>query len=250
MSEPIIVDPHLVVAEKGVSEPVGPGFLHGHGRQVVRRLSRGRERVPGGRETLKDGVAEGYQGRPVIKTQKLKFVVDFDLEAPGLEERVQEAAQELQEKFLALSQAQAEASGYRRPRTVVTVVRYPIHVQPKGVDMDARAIRRLLYDDPEFFDGFELRCEYAQVVRRGLVEPDNFEIRSWTGEMPITLPRSQDLHRMVSIFSHIRGAQEFMDRAEAGEVIHRGYGADVNARVGDSGDGRFQVTGPTKPDGS
>ena len=223
-----VVDPHLIVVEKGISEPASSGRAYS-GAVVVRRLSRGRERVPGGNETIEGGVAEGYQGRRILKVTTARHVVNRDLDAPGLISAVEEAAEEVQRKFRYLSRVALDQSNTRRPRTLVTVIRYSIHVRAKGLSLPPRVIRAKLENEPEFFQGFEVQCAFAQVVRQGVVKPDpSFEIRSWTGEMPIRLPRDQDIRRIVDIGHHIAGAQRFMDRAEAGEVTHREDGTDGN----------------------
>ena len=228
--------PHLIVAEKGVSEtPSTPTFRGGN--LVVATLSGKRERVPGGTETLEGGIAEGRDRRPILQIKHVKQVVDTDLRSRDLYNQVEQAAEELRLKFFQRSVLTIKQSRITGPRTLVTVVRYPIHVQPKGMSLSAKVLKQKLIEDPEYFNGFEVRCSFVQAVRRGSVDPGNFEVRSWEGEMPITLPREIDLFRIVDIHSHIRGARAFMDRAEASEVTHTKYGTQdvaTGRRIGGS----------------
>jgi len=223
MTVELLTDPHLVVAEKGISEKVRNGRMTTGGGVVVATLSRNKDRIPGGRETLKDGPAEGYAGRPVLSPIVVSRVVSMDLDSPDLSERVEETCFQVREDFLRKSRERLGASPIRRPRTLVTVVRYPVHVCPKGQDMSAPAISRVLANHPEFFRGFEARCVFFQVVRRGRVSPGNFDVLSRHGDINVTLPNPRDLRQAVDIHHLIRSARFVMDRAEAGEIIERDY---------------------------
>ena len=192
---------HLVVLEKGLVEPPDEKARARYGSTVVGSLSHEREQIPGGNEALQDGIADGDKGRRVLPPIVLSQVVDTDMTLPDLLDVVKEAATTLRTLFQEAGSQALAKSTFPGPRVLVTVVRFPIHVCPKGMNLPAQVLRNRLTTQPEWFQGFEVRCEYFQVVRRAPVDPGVFQVRSWEGGMPITLParvhEAVDIHRLI-----------------------------------------------------